>query len=207
MTVPAATGKQPSLMTSHNGIRAPVPGVGPARDRVYSVPIVRQLPARYQAWIELPDALTAAISRVHGQRVHVEPSYEGTTRAAAWEAALLRGWRSDNQWRRVYCREVALTLPGRTVVLARSLTAINDPSVAALRSLQRRPLAELLFHDPLWQRAAPPVALRWHRGADVIIGRASLWHRSGRRPGRLLVEEYFLDALFAPLESGARFGA
>jgi|GEM_PF-1070883 len=195
---------QPSLNSLRNKTRAPVPGVGPARDRVYTVPVVRQLPTHYQAWIELPDALTEAIARVHGQRVSVTPLYEGSARAATWENALLASRRGDIHCRRIYCREVALTLPGRTVVLARSLTNINDPSVAALQALQRRPLAELLFHDPLWQRPAMPVALRWHRGAGVIVGRASLWHRSGRRPGTLLVEEYFLDALFAPVDSAAR---
>ena len=194
---------QPSLNTIHHATRAPVPGVGPARDRVYSVPVVRQLPARYQPWIELPYALTAAITRIHGQRVCVAPLYEGTARAATWEAALLGSRLSHNHCRRVFCRVVALTLPGRTVVLARSLTNISDPSVAALRALQRRPLAELLFHDPLWQRPAPPTALRWHSEPGVIVGRASLWHRSGRRPGTLLVEEYFLDALFAPVASAA----
>ena len=197
---------QPSLNTFHNTTRASAPGVGPARDRVCRVPVVRQLPIRYQPWIELPDALTAAIRRIHGHRVGVAPLYEGSARAAAWEAVLLGGRRGENPCRRVYCREVALTLPGCTVVLARSLTNINDPGVAALRALQRRPLAELLFHDPLWQRPAPPTALRWHSEPGVIVGRASLWHRSGRRRGTLLVEEYFLDALFAPTESVARFG-
>ncbi len=146
--------------------------------------------------------MTREIGRVLGKRPEVHLLKEGPDRVTRWEAERLglpaRG--------RAYAREVALTVQVQLALLARSLADPDDPVAGVLRRLQRTPLAEVLFQDSRWQRQGAPLQLRWRAGSGIVYGRACLWQRRGRQPGRVLVEEYFLAPLLAssrPACSGA----
>lgn len=151
------------------------------------------IPDSYRSWIGLNSSMTREIGRVLGVPPEVVPLHEGSDRLSRWEAE----WLGVPARRPAYAREVALTVKGELAMLARSLTDPDDPMAGVLRRLQRTPLAEVLFQDSRWQRQGEPVPLLWRAGSVAIYGRACLWRRRGRRPGRVLVEEYFLAPLLA----------
>jgi len=153
------------------------------------------IPKRYDHWVGLRSSMTREIERVMGDAPRVHRLYEGPDELSPWEAEILELPRRS----RVYAREIALVTSGETAMLARSLTALDDPVAGVLRRLHRAPLAEVLFSDARWHRAAEPIPLRWRTASPrdgMFVGRACLWHRERAR-GRVLVEEYFLPPLTA----------
>ncbi len=96
--------------------------------------------------LRLPGSLTARLSR-RGE-VSVEVLFSGWDQARPDEAAAL-GLRGPGQ--RLYAREVCIGLDGAPTILARSVTSI--PGIKgpwkALRHLGRKPLADLLWAQPL----------------------------------------------------------
>lgn len=134
--------------------------------------------------------MTAAIGNFLGQVPGVVPIREGPARGAGWERRLL-----DSGRRALYTREVTLRVKNQPVLLARTLTLLDDPAVKVLRRLQRKPLAEVLFQDRRWQRVFPPLALEMRNQERRIPGRVSLWWNLSMPDSRLLVEEYFLHPL------------
>ena len=109
--------------------------------------------------------------------------------------------------RRAVVREVLLQCGDRPLVAARSVIPAETLRGArhGLARLGTRPLGEILFRDPRLERTHLELCAveprQWRRelaeAADAtgrIRGRRS-WYRIG--PGRLLVAEFFLPALFA----------
>ncbi len=137
--------------------------------------------------------MTREIGSVVGVPPEVVLLSEGSDRLSRWEAEWLR----VPARRPAYVREIALTVQDELTMLARSVTAFNDPMANVLRRLQQTPLAEVLFQDSRWLRQGKPVPLLWRARPVAIYGRACLWQRRGRHPGRVLVEEYFLAPLLA----------
>lgn len=154
---------------------------------------VRPLPAPaspatdYRHWIELNGSMTREIGERLGTPA-VERIFEGPTHPARWERRLL-GLRTSP----AFSREIELRVDGRRVLAARTLAALKDPVIDVINRLGSRPLAELLFVDPHWQRASPPIPLL--EGATRRIGRACLWRSGARQPSRILVCEYFEPVL------------
>ena len=141
-------------------------------------------------WVLEPGSMTRAIARYCGERPRVRVHKSEPDRPERWEADLLRLPSS----RPVFCREISLRIQDRDVLQARSVAIIGGSIEPRLRGLGNKPLAELLFVDPLWQREIGPLPLapRRHRPTP---GRVCVWRYHGRRPGLLLVAEYFLPEL------------
>ncbi len=138
--------------------------------------------------------MTRTLGERLGETPQVTPTREGPGSLARWEARLLR-----TPLPRSYVREVTLSVRGRPVLGARTLSLLDDPAVEVLRRLSNRPLAEVLFQDQDWRRLTAPIPLIELEGRR--IGRACVWgHRChGRRwdrsGSRILVTEYFEPAL------------
>lgn len=171
--------------------------------RVHPQPMPAGASARNRQWIQLSGSMTEALGRHLGGQPLVTPICEGPGRIAPWEARLLR-----TPARSAYVREVVLTVGGAHALSARTLSLLRDPAVDVLRRLANRPLAEVLFQDPDWQRWTPPIpVIEAGRGRP---GRACVWGyrcRAGRTPqggSRILVTEYFEPALLAgrPVAAG-----
>lgn len=156
----------------------------------------------WRPWLTYPGSLTRRIvARSRGFRVELLGRFMRIPNADEY-AALGRP-----AHRRVYVREVALHANGRPVVLAHSIVARADVEGPwrALLGLGTRPLAVLLFTDPLVRRepfeyarvdARHPL---WKRAREVfgrelptLWARRSLFHRHGRP---LMVTEVFLPDL------------
>jgi chorismate-pyruvate lyase len=135
--------------------------------------------------------MTQAIADALGGQPEVTLRLEGPSRPNPLERQLL----ALQTGGRVQTREISLTVAGRSALIARSITPMKSAVVAQLKGLGRKPLAELLFQDPRWQRRRPPLAIQCVNTA--LKGRASVWEHRGQRTGRLLVEEYFLPVLLA----------
>ncbi len=142
--------------------------------------------------------MTREIEQHLGTRPEVRLLHEGPDTMSDWEAAMLGLSRRG----RAYAREIALVADGRPVLLARSLSPMDDPVAGVLRRLQRAPLADVLFRDPRWRRTSPPITLRWRSHVGVLPGRACLWQRQAAG-GRVLVEEFFLAPLTGSFPAGA----
>lgn len=166
----------------------PNPAVSPHTTRI--LPLQSDIPPAARIWVDVPGSMTAAIGKFLGQAPEVEPVREGPSRGALWESLLL-----DSGRRTLYAREVVLSVKARPVLLARTLTLLDDPAVRVLRQLQRQPLAEVLFRDRRWQRVFPPFALEMRDRARRVPGRVSLWWNRATPHSRLLVEEFFLPPL------------
>lgn len=116
----------------------------------------------------------------------------------------------------LWSRDILLTLDGRPVVAAHSVTRLADSRATwqAMRRLRTRPLADLLYHDtrvtrsPLVSRALP-MAHRLHRlaretGAETPLPQR-LWARRSvfwRHGAPLLVTEAFLPRFWQRLRHG-----
>ena len=119
-----------------------------------------------------------------------------------WADFAGRGLEQGNAWEsetlgtadRIYARHIALTINDNPVVLARSITT-QGAGMNALTGLHTRPLAELLFEDPLWQRDR---AIQYLRLTDQIPGRSCYWHHQQLAAG-LIVQEFFLPNLIAAI--------
>jgi len=145
----------------------------------------------YQDWVSVPDSMTRAIADTLGRQPEVTIRLEGPSRPNVLERRLL----ALGTGSRVQTREISLSVAGQSVLIARSITPMKSAVVPQLKGLGRKPLAELLFQDPRWQRQRRPLAI--HCANTALPGRACVWEYQGRRRGRLLVEEYFLPVLLA----------
>jgi chorismate lyase len=144
-------------------------------------------------WVDLSGSMTREIARVSGSPPDVKVNFEGPGRLAPWEAGILR----LALRRRIWIREVALEINGEAVLLARTVTPISSPVMPMLQGLGGKPLAELLFTDPRWQRPGTPMPVRLG-GTGPLPGRAALWQYAGDHRSCLLVEEFFLPVLIGP---------
>lgn len=155
------------------------------------------IPGALRGWIDLPGSMTREIARVSCSPPAVSLRFEGPGSPAPWEAQLLQ----LNQRRRVWIREISLDIADKAVLMARSVTCISSPVAPMLRGLGHKPLAELLFADPRWQRLQPPLPVCSNslplQPAGTLPGRTTVWEYAGKRSSRLLVSEFFLPALIA----------
>jgi chorismate-pyruvate lyase len=156
--------------------------------------------ANLRAWITEPGSMTQAIASHCGGRPQVVVHKSALDRSSLWEAQLLR----LKSRQRVFTREISLQVDGRSVLNARSVAVAGGAIEARLRGLGNKPLAELLFEDPLWQRQTGPLGLAGRSGHSPP-GRVCVWRYRGRQPGNLLVAEYFLpELLVRPRVPGGR---
>jgi len=144
------------------------------------------------AWVNVPGSMTRAIASSCGQQPRVDVRQESPGRASRWEAQLI----DKHPGCAVYTREISLRVGDNAVLVARSITPAGSAVEPLLRGLGSRPLAELLFTDPRWRRHRQPLAVYGDDG-DGLPGRVCVWTFGGRRPGTLLVAEYFLPPLLA----------
>jgi chorismate-pyruvate lyase len=138
----------------------------------------------YTDWISRSDSMTRAIAVTRGEMPRVHPLREGPARLAPWEGRLL-GHRRN----RAYAREVVLTTDEEPVLVARTVSRLEDPALNVIRKLGSRPLAELLFEDPDWRRASPLIPLI--ELGPRRIGRTCLWAYGRSGQSRILVTELF----------------
>jgi chorismate-pyruvate lyase len=92
--------------------------------------------------------MTQAIADALGGQPEVILRLEGPSRPNPLERQLL----ALETGGRVQTREISLTVAGQSALIARSITPMKSAVVAQLKGLGRKPLAELLFQDPRWQR-------------------------------------------------------
>lgn len=148
-------------------------------------PTTQEPDASLRPWSELTESMTAAVAHHCRGQASVRLLQEGVGPINNWEQDQLRA-PGD-----IYIRHIELSVAAVPRLIARSLVAADSPLVALLQGLGERPLAELLFTDPSWQRATRTIHLQ---AAAELPGRAVLWcHLGHRHP--LLVEEFFLPAL------------
>ena len=141
-------------------------------------------PEELRPWLQLATSLTQKLGQAVGTKPGLIVLGEGLEQGNAWELDILAP--AD----RVYARHIALTINGEPVVLARSITT-QGAGMDALTGLHTRPLAELLFEDPLWQRGR---AIQYLRLTDQVPGRSCYWHHQQLEAG-LIVQEFFLPNL------------
>lgn len=170
-----------------NPVSTQKPGLNSAPIDPY---LVRPLPSlnpatlAYADWISRSDSMTRAIGLALGEMPRVHPGHEGPDRLAPWECRLLGLGQP-----RGYVREVVLKVAGLPILTARTVSRLDDPALDVIRRLGDRPLAELLFDDPVWRRAGAPLPLI--ELGSRRIGRTCLWQRGVRAPSRILVSEFF----------------
>lgn len=147
--------------------------------------------AELRRWFGLTESMTAAVAHHCRGKALVTLLGEGTETANHWERGVL------NSPHNVYARHISLAVDGVPRLIARSLTTPDHAVVELMRGLGERPLAELLFTDPLWVRDKHTIYLQTPSG---VPGRGVLWCHQDHQQ-QLLVEEFFLPAL---LQSAAR---
>lgn len=136
-------------------------------------------------WFGLTESMTAAVAHHCRGKASVTLLGEGTEAANHWERGVL------NSPHNVYARHISLAVDGVPRLIARSLTTPDHAVVELMQGLGERPLAELLFTDPLWVRDKHAVYLQTPSG---LPGRGVLWCHQDHQQ-QLLVEEFFLPAL------------
>ncbi len=146
------------------------------------------LPEELRPWLQLGTSLTQKLGQTVGTKPGLLLLGEGLEQGNAWESDALGT--AD----RIYARHIALTVNDDPVVLARSMTT-QGAGMDALTGLHTRPLAELLFEDPLWQRGS---TIQYLRLADQTPGRACYWYHQSLDAG-LIVQEFFLPNLAAAI--------
>ena len=147
--------------------------------------------AELRRWFGLTESMTAAVAHHCRGKALVTLLGEGTEAANHWERRVL------NSPHNVYARHISLAVDGVPRLIARSLTTPDHAVVELMQGLGERPLAELLFTDPLWVRDKHTIYLQTPSG---VPGRGVLWCHQDHQQ-QLLVEEFFLPAL---LQSAAR---
>lgn len=171
------------------------------------------LPRLWGQWLCRPGSLTGALQTL-GQ-VEVRIIQEGVAcvpRRATGQPAAFAG--------PVWVRDVTLTIDEAPVITARSIASLRHSHTIwkSLRTLQVRPLASLLYHDPAVTRTAfsyasfslaraPSGNLERMRGAAVA---APTWARSStfvRLGAPLSVTEIFMPQLWVKIsKSTDRYG-
>jgi chorismate-pyruvate lyase len=145
-------------------------------------------PETLRPWLQLETSLTQKLDQTVGTRPGLIVLGEGLEPGNAWESDALGT--TDP----IYARHIALTIKDNPVVLARSITT-QGAGMNALTGLHTRPLAELLFEDPLWQRGS---AIQYLCLTDQIPGRSCCWHHQ-QLGADLIVQEFFLPDLAAAI--------
>lgn len=160
----------------------------------------RRLPLAARDWVLSTGSLTA------GVRARCPESFQLRVLRQRWalphphEAAALR----LEPGRRAMLREVALCCGDRPLIMARTVipTASLRGRQARLAALGRRPLGELLFHDPSARRGRFAIArltlgqaglAAGRRRHTTVWGRRAVFHIGGVP---LLVSEFFLPDLW-----------
>lgn len=95
-------------------------------------------------WLTRPGALTAGLRKLGRVDLRVSQEYPSTlTDAEAWML-------NQSAGSAVWVREIVMAINEVDCVFARSLTplAASEGMWQAMRTLQTRPLADLLYHDP-----------------------------------------------------------
>jgi chorismate-pyruvate lyase len=146
------------------------------------------LPETLRPWLQLETSLTQKLGQSVGTKPGLIVLGEGLEQGNAWESDTLGTTDA------IYARHIALTINDDPVVLARSMTT-QGAGMDALTGLRTRPLAELLFEDPLWQRGS---AIQYLRLTDQIPGRSCCWHHQ-KLGADLIVQEFFLPNLAAAI--------
>ncbi|BBL75773.1 chorismate--pyruvate lyase family protein [Methylomagnum ishizawai] len=161
------------------------------------------IPPGAESWLFEQGSLTLRLRALCGPEFRVRLLRQDWAQPYADEARAL----GIPQLRRAVVREVLLQCGGRPLVAARSVIPADTLRGAghALARLGTRPLGEILFRDPRLERTHLELtALEprlWRRELAATLGLAGKIR--GRRscyrigPGRLLVAEFFLPALFA----------
>ena len=156
-----------------------------------------------QSWLFEPGSLTRRLRELCGGRFRVRLLRQDWDRPYADESRAL----GSTCRHRAVVREVLLQWEEQPLVAARSVIPVMTLRNAhrGLIRLGERPLGEILFADPRLRRQHLELAeiepAIWCREipilpppANRIWGRRSLYTLG---PGRLLVAEFFLPALFA----------
>lgn len=171
------------------------------------------LPRPWGQWLCRPGSLTRALQTL-GQ-VEVRIIHEGVAclpRRAPGQPTVFAG--------PVWVRDVTLAIDEAPVITARSIASVRHSRTVwkSLRTLQVRPLASLLYHDPAVTRTtfsyasftlarAPSSSLERMRGATVA---ATAWARSStffRLGAPLSVTEIFMPQLWVKIaKSTDRYG-
>lgn len=145
-------------------------------------------PDALTTWLRLTTSLTAKLAAQFGSAPGLVLLGEGLESGQYWEREALI---TENS---IYARHIALTVNEEPVVLARTVT-LPGAGMDALTELRRRPLAELLFEDPEWQRGT---AVQYLHLEDGSPGRGCHWRNDKLQAG-LIVQEFFLPRLCALL--------
>ena len=140
--------------------------------------------ANLQPWLQLNTSLTKELQHTFASKPGLILLGEGLEAGEPWECELLATHLP------VYTRHIALTIENVPVVLARSVTT-QGSGMNALRALETRPLAELLFEDARWQKQAEE---RYLTLPNNVPGRGRLWQNQ-QLGARLIVQEFFLPTL------------
>ena len=148
-------------------------------------PTAQEPDANLRPWSELTESMTAAVAHHCRGQANVRLLEEGIGSVNSWEQDELCA-AGD-----IYIRHIELSVAEVPRLIARSMVAADSPVVALMQGLGERPLAELLFTDPLWQRATRTIHLQ---APTDLPGRAVLWCHQAHQH-QLLVEEFFLPAL------------
>lgn len=140
---------------------------------------------KLRRWSELTESMTAAVAQHCGGDVDIRLLSAGLGPVNSWERNCL------NLCKEAYVREIELSVGGVPRLIARSLAAAESPVATYLQGLGQRPLAELLYTDPAWERAVETISLR---APSDLPGRGVLWCHQAHQQ-KLLVEEFFLPGL------------
>ncbi|MDZ7828511.1 MAG: chorismate lyase [Halofilum sp. (in: g-proteobacteria)] len=160
----------------------------------------RRLPDSVRDWVLSTGSLTAGVREQCPDTFRLRVLRQRWARPRSDEASALRLQAGG----RAMLREVALCCGERPLIMAR--TVIPAASLrgrqARLAALGRRPLGELLFHDPSVQRGPFQVAYQTLGQAGLaadarrhvaVWGRRAVFHIGGVP---LLVSEFFLPELW-----------
>ena len=161
------------------------PTLGVVERMALAEPTTVAADANLRRWSELTESMTATVAQHCQGPVSIRLLSAGIGTINSWERNSLH--LSDE----AYVREIELSVGGIPRLIARSLAAAESPVAAYMQGLAERPLAELLYTDPAWKRAAETIYLQAPNG---LPGRGVLWCHHAHQQ-KLLVEEFFLPGL------------
>ncbi|WP_407065384.1 chorismate--pyruvate lyase family protein [Cupriavidus numazuensis] len=155
-------------------------------------------------WLRKSGSLTAHLRQLGD--VQVDVLYEHLI-VVGPHASTIGRQRSTAMW----TRDVTLRVEGRPAIVARTLVEAADSDAAwrAIKGLQDKPLATILYDDAAVRRSPFEYCLlgpehrlyRLARRVEPITGHQRLWARRSvfeRRGARLAVAECFLPWLYRP---------
>ncbi|MFD2191788.1 chorismate--pyruvate lyase family protein [Pistricoccus aurantiacus] len=167
----------------------------------YPAPAARpSMSPAWWRWISSQDSLTARLIQAAGDRpFRVRLLAQGMARPYRDEALVL----GIGLQRLAWCREVALCVDERPWVVARSVAPLSGLRGLRLDRLGERSLGSWLFQQPDLERG--PIEVTHHApsfyAADGCWGRRSVLKH---RRLRILVQEFFLDAMADELQLSSR---